>query len=333
MALGEILKNARVEKGLKPSDVAESTHMMVQIVESLEREDFRRIAAPIYGRGFVKLYAEFLELDPEPLIREFMELYDGARMPAVRTKRVDETCAPPVATPVTRTVSGPAPLAVPEHQTVQPRPLVRPVAVAHDAGVATAEKAAEPVASIREELAVAGGRAAPAEVASPADFEDAGFAAPLVVEPEEAYDESTEPDLFRPLRLRRRQAPEATAAHGTSAKDVWRRLPKLPIFKIGGRLDEKTDVDGQDDESHAKRHERIVSFVEGFAKLKNGIERNLPGALVPRKVWMLGGLGLLAVVLLGTGIRVLFKMTEGAVKEAPDAIIERVAPPPDLYID
>ena len=72
MALGEILKNARIQKGFSPSDVAEHTHMMVQVVEDLEREDFRRIAAPIYGRGFVKLYAELLELDPEPLVRDFM---------------------------------------------------------------------------------------------------------------------------------------------------------------------------------------------------------------------------------------------------------------------
>jgi CheY-like chemotaxis protein len=38
--------------------IAEATRMMVQVVEELEREDFRRIAAPIYGRGFIKLYAK-----------------------------------------------------------------------------------------------------------------------------------------------------------------------------------------------------------------------------------------------------------------------------------
>ncbi len=52
MAFGEVLRNARVQRGLTPSDVAESTHLLVQIVEDLEREDFRRVAAPIYGRGY-----------------------------------------------------------------------------------------------------------------------------------------------------------------------------------------------------------------------------------------------------------------------------------------
>jgi cytoskeleton protein RodZ len=83
MSLGETLRQAREEKGQTVSQVAEATRMMVQIVEDLEREDFRRIAAPIYGRGFIKLYAEHLGLDSEPLIREFMEIYTGSRPPQV----------------------------------------------------------------------------------------------------------------------------------------------------------------------------------------------------------------------------------------------------------
>ena len=83
MSLGETLRLAREEKGQTVSQVAEATRMMVQIVEDLEREDFRRIAAPIYGRGFIKLYAEYLARDPEPLIREFMEIYTGSRPPQV----------------------------------------------------------------------------------------------------------------------------------------------------------------------------------------------------------------------------------------------------------
>ena len=94
MALGEILKKARVEKGYSISDVAENTHMMVQLVESIENEDFRRIAAAIYGRGFVRLYAEFVGLDPAPLIRDFMSIYDGAKPPVVKTRGTPVTTPP-----------------------------------------------------------------------------------------------------------------------------------------------------------------------------------------------------------------------------------------------
>lgn len=49
MALGETLRGAREAKGITLEQVAEHTHLLVQIIENLENEDFRRIAAPIYG--------------------------------------------------------------------------------------------------------------------------------------------------------------------------------------------------------------------------------------------------------------------------------------------
>ena len=93
MSLGTTFRQAREEKGQTISQVAEATRMMTQIVEDLERDDFRRIAAPIYGRGFIKLYAEHLGLDSEPLIREFMEIYTGSRPPQVTRRMVGETTA------------------------------------------------------------------------------------------------------------------------------------------------------------------------------------------------------------------------------------------------
>jgi len=72
MALGEKLRNARLNAKLTTTQVASSTRMKVQMVEDIEREDFRRIAAPIYGKGFIKLYAEKVGIDPAPLIEEYV---------------------------------------------------------------------------------------------------------------------------------------------------------------------------------------------------------------------------------------------------------------------
>ena len=47
---GKTLRAARESKGLTPGQIAEKTHMMVQMVEGLEKEDFSKIVAPIYGR-------------------------------------------------------------------------------------------------------------------------------------------------------------------------------------------------------------------------------------------------------------------------------------------
>ena len=86
MHFGETLKKARESRGLTHSQVAEETHMLVQIVQDMENEDFHRIPAPIYGRGFVRLFAECVGLDPRPLVVEFNEIFESGRNgPAART--------------------------------------------------------------------------------------------------------------------------------------------------------------------------------------------------------------------------------------------------------
>ena len=76
---GKTLKAAREAKGLSTGQIAESTHMMIQVVEGLEQEDFSRIVAPIYGRGFVKLYCEAVGLEPKPFVDAFMDIYASNR--------------------------------------------------------------------------------------------------------------------------------------------------------------------------------------------------------------------------------------------------------------
>ena len=77
MAIGHILRNARLAKQLTESQVAELTRMKIQIVQDLEKDDFHRIAATIYGKGFIKLYAECVGLDPEPLIKDYLRSVEG----------------------------------------------------------------------------------------------------------------------------------------------------------------------------------------------------------------------------------------------------------------
>ena len=91
---GKTLREAREAKGLSIAQVAESTHMMSQIVEGLENEDFSRIVAPIYGRGFVKLYCEAVGLDPKELTAAFMEIYNGSRVETSRDHAVQPEAAP-----------------------------------------------------------------------------------------------------------------------------------------------------------------------------------------------------------------------------------------------
>ena len=84
---GETLKKAREARGLTVEQVAEATHMMVRMVEDLEKENFTRIAAPIYGRGYVKLYCEAVGIDPKPLVAEFMDILNGNRPTTIRMRQ------------------------------------------------------------------------------------------------------------------------------------------------------------------------------------------------------------------------------------------------------
>lgn len=86
---GETLRKTREAKGLTLSEVAQKTHMLVQQVEALEKEDFSKIAAPIYGRGFVKLYCEAVGIeDYKPLVDEFMDIYSGNKPPTIRMRNM-----------------------------------------------------------------------------------------------------------------------------------------------------------------------------------------------------------------------------------------------------
>ena len=70
--LGQILKTAREKKKVTASQAATVTRIKIQHIEAMERDDFSRIPAPTYGRGFIKLYAEYLGLAPAPLIEMYL---------------------------------------------------------------------------------------------------------------------------------------------------------------------------------------------------------------------------------------------------------------------
>ena len=76
MDFGSTIRAARESHGLTTNQVAAQTRVVVQIIEEMERNDFSQIAAPIYGRGFVKLICECLELDPTEMVALFMAEYN-----------------------------------------------------------------------------------------------------------------------------------------------------------------------------------------------------------------------------------------------------------------
>lgn len=95
MALGEILKQKRLAHGWTMQYVAERTHLMTRVIEALETETFKRIPAPVYGRGFIRQYCALLELDPQPLLDEYDAICAGKARPAVTRPAVHDLPARP----------------------------------------------------------------------------------------------------------------------------------------------------------------------------------------------------------------------------------------------
>ena len=95
MALGEILKQKRLAHGWTMQYVAERTHLMTRVIEALETENFKRIPAPVYGRGFIRQYCALLELDPQPLLDEYDAICAGKTRPAVTRPAVHDLPARP----------------------------------------------------------------------------------------------------------------------------------------------------------------------------------------------------------------------------------------------
>jgi transcriptional regulator with XRE-family HTH domain len=111
VAIGEKLRKVRMARGLTTSEVAAATHMKVQAVEALERDDFSRMAAPIYVKGFIRMYAGHLGLDPQPLIDDYLDRHPQGdkHQPSLDVRKENRPAARPVARkPAVKSAARPA---------------------------------------------------------------------------------------------------------------------------------------------------------------------------------------------------------------------------------
>jgi len=67
-SIGQQLRQARKARSLTLEDVAQATHMRVHYLQALESNDIEALPSMVQARGFLRSYAEFLELDAEPLL-------------------------------------------------------------------------------------------------------------------------------------------------------------------------------------------------------------------------------------------------------------------------
>ena len=67
---GAVLTERREERGLTLQQAANATRIRIEQLRALEAGDPERIPAQVYARGYLRTYARYLGLDPEPLLAE-----------------------------------------------------------------------------------------------------------------------------------------------------------------------------------------------------------------------------------------------------------------------
>ena len=82
LGIGERLVQARDERGLSLEDAERDTRISRRYLQALEDETFHIIPAPVYARGFLRSYSQYLGLDTAQLLARFPEQAPAGGAPA-----------------------------------------------------------------------------------------------------------------------------------------------------------------------------------------------------------------------------------------------------------
>jgi transcriptional regulator with XRE-family HTH domain len=87
-AFGETLKRAREERGIPLDAVAGATRIARRHLDALEKGDLESLPSGPFGRSYLRSYAEFLGIDPEPVLDSYRTCEaDRGLGPAERRER------------------------------------------------------------------------------------------------------------------------------------------------------------------------------------------------------------------------------------------------------
>lgn len=83
---GERLRAARLSMGFDLAKIASELHLTIQVVESLEADDYQDSNARVFIRGYLRNYARIVGMPVESILRQFDEKWpdEGVRKTVVR---------------------------------------------------------------------------------------------------------------------------------------------------------------------------------------------------------------------------------------------------------
>lgn len=74
-SFGARLRQHREEQAIALITIAEQTKIKLALLEALERDDVSHWPSGIFRRAFIRAYAHAIGLDPDVVVREFLEIY------------------------------------------------------------------------------------------------------------------------------------------------------------------------------------------------------------------------------------------------------------------
>lgn len=74
-SIGERLRGRRRERGLRLQDVEAATRIRLRYIQALEEDRVADLPAEVFTLGFLRAYAQFLELDATGMVNEFKRLH------------------------------------------------------------------------------------------------------------------------------------------------------------------------------------------------------------------------------------------------------------------
>ncbi|MFO7605505.1 MAG: helix-turn-helix domain-containing protein [Desulfurivibrionaceae bacterium] len=92
--LGELLHRTRKAGHKTVEEAAEATKIPTNFIRALERDDFEKLPGEVFVRGFIRLYASYLGLDPDDTFRHYAVQEEvesqGPRVNHYRNDVIDE---------------------------------------------------------------------------------------------------------------------------------------------------------------------------------------------------------------------------------------------------
>lgn len=93
-ASGEWLRRERTRRRLTLAQVAQATRVRERYLSAIENDDADDLPNPVVTVGFIKIYARFLGLDPDPFVRAYRAQVGSEPTPELRREATRDSYVP-----------------------------------------------------------------------------------------------------------------------------------------------------------------------------------------------------------------------------------------------